>query len=193
MTQLELQQRGLLDLIKGRGTPPTEPYLVSVAGSKGLGMIREIAVWWRAFQIEAQCYFTSRLLKSYRRFDSLITAYFKGNATSPFVEELSRSFLLWLQAEEDSLIHSVTQFEYAFLEVRSNSDVVFEVLWDRNPDEVFQALEGRRELPAQDDKYAYRMRIGRNLPGMFVCTRGPGRPETSSRTVSADGCAGAKA
>jgi hypothetical protein len=171
MTQLELQQRGLLDLIKGRGSPPAEPYLRSVASSKGLCMIREIAVWWRAFQIETQCYFTSRLLKSYVRFDSLITAYFRGNATSPFVEELSRGFLLWLQADKDSLVRSVTQFEYAFLEVRGKSDMVFEVLWDRNPDEVFQALEERRELPKRDSKYAYRMRVGRKLPGTFVCTR----------------------
>jgi hypothetical protein len=171
MTQLELQQRGLLDLIKSRGAPPSEPYLVSVAGSAGLGMIRAIAIWWRAFQLEAQCYFTSRLLKSCGRFDSLVTAYFKENATSPFVEELSRGFLLWLQAEEDSLIRSVTHFEYAFLEVRGNSDAVFEVLWDRNPDEVFLALEGRRELPTRDNKYGYRMRVGRSLPDMFECTR----------------------
>jgi hypothetical protein len=171
MTQLEMQQRGLLDLIKGRGAPPSEPYLVSVAGSTGLGMIREIAIWWRAFQLEAQCYFTSRLLKSHGRFDSLVTAYFKQNATSPFVEELSRSFLLWLQAEEDSLIRSVAQFEYAFLEARGNSDAVFEIVWDRNPDEVFLALEGRGELPTRDGKYAYRMRVGRKLPGTFECTR----------------------
>lgn len=171
MTPLELQQRGLLDLIKSRGAPPSEPYLVTVARSAGLGMIREIAIWWRAFQLEAQCYFTSRLLKSCGRFDLLITAYFKENATSPFVEELSRDFLLWLQAEEDPLIRSVAQFEYAFLEVRGSSDVVFEVLWDRDPDEVFLALERRLEPPTRDSKYAYRMRVGRNLPGTFVCTR----------------------
>jgi hypothetical protein len=47
MTQLELQQRGLLDLIKGRGSPSAEPYLMSVASSKGLCMIQEIAVWER--------------------------------------------------------------------------------------------------------------------------------------------------
>jgi hypothetical protein len=171
MTQLELQQRGLLDLIKSRGAPPSEPYLVSVAGSAGLGMIREIAIWWRAFQLEAQCYFTSRLLKSYGQFDALVSAYFKENATSPFVEELSRDFLLWLQAEGDSLIRSVAQFEYAFLEVRGNSDAVYEVLWDRNPDEVFLALEGLSELPKRDGNYSYCMRVGRSLPGTFVCTR----------------------
>lgn len=171
MTQLELQQRGLLDLIKSRGKPPTDPYLVSVAGSAGLGMVREIAIWWRTFQIEAQCYFTSRVLKSLGRFDALIIAYFNEHATSPFVEELSRGFLAWLQAEDDPLIRSVAWFEYGFLEVRANSDVVFEVPWDRNPDAVFLALEGRRELPARDGMYAYRMRIGRSLPGTFVCTR----------------------
>ena len=171
MTPLELQQRGLLDLIKRRGAPPDDPYLVSVAGSAGMGMLREIAIWWRAFQLEAQCYFTARLLKTLGRFDALIRAYFNENATSPYIEELSRDFLVWLQAEEDPLIRSVAQFESAFQEVRAGSDVVFEISWDRHPDEVFLALEGRQELPAPDGKYSYRMQVGRTLPGTFVCTR----------------------
>ncbi len=87
MTQLEAHQRGLLDLIKSRGDPSDDPYLRRVAGSRELAMIREIAVWWRALQLETQCYFTSRLLKRLGCFDELIVTYFKRNATSP----LSRS------------------------------------------------------------------------------------------------------
>jgi len=61
MTQLEQQQRGLLNLIKNRGLPTDDVYLRQIAGSRELAMVREIAVWWRAFQIEDQCHFTSRL------------------------------------------------------------------------------------------------------------------------------------
>ena len=49
MTPLEIQQRGLLDLIKSRGDPPADAYLRSVAGSPQLAMLRTIALWWRAF------------------------------------------------------------------------------------------------------------------------------------------------
>ena len=62
MTRLELYQRGLLDLVKKRGVAPEDPYLRHVAESRALVVVREIAVWWRVFQIEAQCRFTSRLL-----------------------------------------------------------------------------------------------------------------------------------
>ena len=84
---------GLLALIKGRGAPPDDPYLQRVAGSRELAMVREIALWWRTFQLEAQCRFTSRLLKRLGSFQALVAAYFDNNATSPFVEELSLGFL----------------------------------------------------------------------------------------------------
>ena len=84
MTHLERQQRGLLNLIKNRGVSPDDPYLVHVAGSRELALVREIAVWWRAFQIEGQCRFTSRLLKRYQCFDTVVANYFNNNSTSPF-------------------------------------------------------------------------------------------------------------
>jgi hypothetical protein len=171
MTALEIQQRGLLGLIKGRGALPADPYLGQVAGSAGLAMIRGIAIWWREFQLEAQCYFTTRLLKRIGSFESLVTSYFNANSTSPFVEELSMDFLSSLYSNADPLIHAVAQFEGAFLEVRAGSDTFFEVLWDRNPDQVFLALEGRAEIPPAETEHIYRMRIGRNLPGLFECSR----------------------
>jgi hypothetical protein len=171
MTPLELQQRGLLDLIKRRGATPTDPYLSCVAGSPGLAMIREIAIWWREFQISVQCYFSSHLLKHLGSFDSLVTNYFNGRATSPFVEALSREFLLFLQDQANPLVRSVSEFERAFLEVRAGSQESFEVLWDRNPDAVFLALNSGGPLPARESSCVYRLRIGRDLPGTFQCTR----------------------
>lgn len=171
MTHLEIQQRGLRDLIKDRGALPADSYLGQVAGSAGLAMIREIAIWWRKFQLEAQCYFTTRLLKHLGSFDSLVVSYFDANSTSPFVEELSLDFLASLYVHPEPLIQAVAQFEGAFLKVRAGSDTLFEVLWDRNPDQVFVALEGRAEIPPADAEHIYRMQIGRNLPRLFECSR----------------------
>ena len=171
MTPLELQQRGLLDLIKKRGGPPSDAYLSTVAESAGLEMIREIAIWWRELQISAQCYFTSRLLKRLGIFEAMVTDYFNESATSPFVEELSHDFLLFAEEHGDALVRSVAQFESGFLEARAGSTKVYDVLWDRHPDEVFGALESGRPLPDADASCAYRLRIGRELPGMFQCTR----------------------
>jgi hypothetical protein len=171
MTHLERQQRGLLNLIKNRGVPPDDPYLVHVAGSRELALVREIAVWWRAFQIEGQCRFTSRLLKRYQCFDTVVANYFNNNSTSPFIEELSPDFLSSLGDHGDSLIRAVSQFEFALLKVRAGSAEHFEVDWDRNPDRVLLALEEASEIPAPETGCHYRMRIAYDLPHMVACAR----------------------
>jgi hypothetical protein len=171
MTGLERQQRGLLALLKGRDCPADDPYLQQIAGSRQLGMLREIAIWWRAYQIEVQCHFTSRLLKRLGSFDLLVSAYFDNHATSPFVEELSLGFLESLRMHDDSLVRVVSQFEYGFLKVRSGSNEFFETLWDRNPDLVFLALESGSALPASEPRGHYRLQVTLTLPHLFVCSR----------------------
>jgi len=171
MTQLERQQRGLLDLIKKRGAPPEDVYLRQVANSRELTMVREIAVWWRAFQIEDQCRFTSRLLKRLECFEDVVINYFNNHRTSPFIEELSQDFLDSLRDHPDWLIRAVSQFELALLKVRTDSAVCFEVLWDRNPDNLILALEEHNPLPPPEIGCLYRMQIARNLPRIVSCTR----------------------
>jgi hypothetical protein len=169
MTQLERQQRGLLNLIKNRGAPPEDAYLRQVANSRELAMVREIAVWWREFQIEDQCYFTSRLLKRRECFEDVVMTYFNNHRTSPFIEELSQDFLNSLRDHPDWLIRAVSEFELALLKVRTGSAECFEVLWDRYPEKVILALEENSRLPPPEIGCLYRMRIGRDLPRMVVC------------------------
>jgi hypothetical protein len=171
MTRLERQQRGLLDLIKKRGAPSDDAYLQQLTGSRELAMVREIALWWRRFQLEDQCPFTSRLLKRLGAFEAMVATYFSQNATFPFVEELSRDFLSWLRNDRNQLIQAVSQFERALMEVRAGSAETFEVLWDRHPDLVLRALDQGSELPAPEQECLYRMRIDRDLPHMIACTR----------------------
>jgi hypothetical protein len=171
MTQLERQQRGLLNLIKNRGVPLDDAYLRQVAGSRELAMVREIAVWWRAFQIEDQCHFTSRLLKRCQCFDTVVTNYFNNNSTSPFIEELSHDFLSSLRDHCDCLIRAVSQFEFALLKVKAGSAEHFEVDWDRHPNRVILALEEGSDLPAPETGCLYRMRIAHDLPHMVACAR----------------------
>lgn len=170
VTELEIQQRGLLALIKGRSAPTEDSYFRRVEGSRELAMVREIALWWRAFQLEVKCPFASRFLKRLGRFDALVAAYFDNNATSPFVEELSRDFLALLRVDEDPLVRDVSLFEYALLEVRAGSSRIFEVLWDRHPDRFFGALNEGSAIPPAEPGRCYRMRIARNLPHMVSCT-----------------------
>ena len=167
---LECYQRGLLDLLKERGIG-CEDYLRGVAGTREIAVVREIAVWWRVFQLEAQCPFTARLLKRRGCFQELVASHFNNNFTSPFVEELSRGFVLSLRFHDDPLIASVAQFEYAWLEVRDCSARVFEVLWDRHPDLVFHALDNGSNLPEPETGCFYCMEVAQDVPGMIACKR----------------------
>lgn len=171
MMTLEAQQRGLLDLIKKRGASPVDPYLRQVEGSAQLAMVREIAVWWRVFAVEAQCRFTSRLLKRLGFFQETVAFYFDNNLTSPFVEELSVDFLHSLRAHPNLLLRAVSQSEHALLQCKAGSGDAVEILWDRHPDRVFQALEDGSELPPAEAGGIYRLRIDRELRGMVACTR----------------------
>ncbi|MGA8533604.1 MAG: hypothetical protein WB615_05805 [Candidatus Tumulicola sp.] len=171
MTQLELRQRGLLDLVKNRGAIPDDAYLREVACSRELAIVREIALWWRTMQLEAQCRFTARLLKRLGVLDATVTSYFNANATSSFVEELSRDFLRSLRMHADPLVQAVSQFEYAFMEVHAASAEAFEVCWDRHPNDVFVALLKGTEFPPAELGRVYRMRIARDIPNLLTCSR----------------------
>jgi hypothetical protein len=171
MTRLELWQRGLLDLIKDRGIAPKDSYLVRMARSPEIAIVREIALWWRAFDLEANCGFSARLLKRLGRFHVLVAEYFNDNATSPFAEEVSLDFLTWLQGDDDPFVRTVSFFEREVLLARGGASGVFEVCWDRNPDLVFRALAEGTEIPRKEPGYVYRMAIASNLPHFVTCTR----------------------
>jgi len=171
MLTLEAHQRGLLDLVKKRGASPVDPYLRQVEGSPQLAMVREIALWWRVFALEAQCRFTSRLLKRLGIFHETVAFYFDNNPTSPFVEELSVDFLHSLGAHRDPLLRAVSQSERALLECKAGCGSAVEILWDRHPDRVFQALENGSQLPPAEPRVVYRLRIDLNLPGWVACSR----------------------
>jgi len=171
MTTLETYQRGLLDLVKSRGGPPTDPYLRRVAGGAEIAVVREIAIWWRTFQIESQCPLVSRVLKHYGCFNQTVTQYFDANRTSPFVEELTHQFLASLCEHNDLFLRSVSRFEQALLRARAGPEETQVILFDRNPESVFLALEGTGILPPAEPERLYRMTVDRRLPGMFRCTR----------------------
>ncbi len=173
---LEAQQRGLLDLVKNRGASPADPYLRQLEGSPQLAMVREIALWWRMFALDAQCRFTSRLLKRLGLFEKTGAFYFDHYPTSPFVEELSVDFLHSLRVHPDPLLRAVSQSERALLQCKAGSGDTVEILWDRHPNRVFHALESGSELPPAEAGGTYRLRIDRELPGLVACTR-----ETVSR------------
>ncbi len=171
MKPLELQQRGLLALLKNRGGVPDDPYLCEVARSRELAMLRKIALWWVAYALEAQCRYTTRLLKRLGSLNGIVAEYFDRNKTSPFVEELSLGFLGCVARTGDPLIRPVAQFESALLAIRVGAVAVHEILWDRHPERVIVALEAGDVLPPPEHGILYRMRVDKDLQGLVACNR----------------------
>ena len=166
-----MQQRGLLDLVKGRGAPPDDTYLKRVARSRELAMVRSIARWWRAYTLERQCPFTSKLLRREERFDRLVADYFDANATSPFAEEVGLDFLRRLEATEAPLTRAVARFDRALLELRMGSGDDADLRWDRHPGDLFTAIESGGALPPVEVGSVYRMRVLGPAPGRIECVR----------------------
>jgi hypothetical protein len=171
MIGLETYQRGLLELLKQRGPAPADPYLRRVADSRELAMLRDIAMWWRVFQLEVQCHFTARLLRRLGCFDASVLSYFNHNNTSPFVEELSRDFLRSLFTHPEPLVRATSCFEYALSQVLGGSTEDFEIPWDRNPDSVFLSLDRGTALPAAELDHSYLMLVSQSIPDRISCTR----------------------
>ncbi len=182
MTTLETYQRGLLDLVKNRKLLQTDPYLRRVENGPEIAIVREIAIWWRAFQIETQCPLVTRVLKHYGCFNQTVAQYFDSNRTSPFVEELTHHFVVSLSEHADPFLRSVCQFEHALLRVRSGYGEAKVILFDRNPDSALWALEKTGRVPPPEPGVLYHMTVDRHLPGMFQCTREEvvGEGETSN-------------
>jgi hypothetical protein len=162
MSRLAHQQRAVLALLKSRSFDLSgDDWLKRISQSKELVMLREIARWWRQYQVTAQCRFTALLLKRTGRFEESVNQFFEESATSPFIEEMARGFLKTLSTRGEPLVREVAQTELGLMDVRQDRRT--EVDWDRHPDMVFAALETGAELPERDEEYEYHLVIGRTL------------------------------
>jgi hypothetical protein len=170
MTDLAQLQRGLLSLLKARPiAAPTDTYFERVAASNELSLAREIALWWRAYSLETYCVFTSTLLKRFGLFDKVIEAFFCSAATSPFIEQLSQDFLMWVSGHRDPLVASIASFERALLRVKRGDSRVYQLEWNRNPESLMSAILQGRELPRVETDRVYRMTISASIPKLVSC------------------------
>lgn len=150
--ELALLQRTLQALIKGtcRVTEDSPSYIRTVAASGHLAMVRDVVQWWRAFQVSRFCVLTSSVLQRQARFDSVVAAYLRERCFSPFIDEFGVDFLDWIASDPDRLVQSVAQFELTLLELKRGAGEGRTVQWDRDPEQVLDALLSRADLPPPD-------------------------------------------
>jgi hypothetical protein len=170
MSTLAEYQRNMLALIKGRPLPViADQHMLELARSRGLGLLREVAVWWRGFAVESACPWTARLLKKLGRFQTTVEAFYRGQDVSPYVEKAGEQFLFKMSASPEPLVSAMARLELALMRVRQGSTDDYLVEWDRNPELVFQALRSGSELPPEEPGMRYRTYISRDIPGLVRC------------------------
>jgi len=162
-------QRKLLSLIKGsyRAAPGDDPYLKAVDGSAQLELVREIATWWRIFDLERYCTLTSRLLKQRGGYETTVDRFVKTHAISPFINELAESFLLDLGESDDLLLREVALFELALTRVRRGDPESYVIDWQHDPVAVLTSLAKEQPVEAVETPERYRVTISASLEGSF--------------------------
>lgn len=172
MLTLEEQQKSLLAILRGSASNlHSDPWLHSAPGSPGLKMIHSIALWWQRFQIEWQCRYTSRLMKRLGCFESYLEAHFRKHPAPPSVEAMTAQFLSSLQRHKDPLLRAVASLELACIKSKIASAHTTTIFWDRDPNQVMDALDRFARLPDPEPKVRYILRMGANLPDGISCKR----------------------
>jgi hypothetical protein len=170
MNGLAQSQDSMLRLIKARPVNTTDSYLDLVESSGELAAIREIALWWSTYHLQRTCIHTARLMRRLGLFDQAVAEFCAGTAASPFSEEIGMQFVAAMSKHADPLVASMAQLEAALLKVRGGSAARYSIEWDRNPNDVFRALEQSGELPASEGMPCYFVEVAANIRGMVCCT-----------------------
>jgi hypothetical protein len=134
-------------------------------------MIHSIAQWWQRFQIESQCRYTSRMMKRLGYFEQYVAEYFRIHPAPPSIEELSGRFLWSLRDHEDPVLRAVAQLELTCIQVSDERARGAIIYWDRNPNEVMDALDRFEPLPTREPGVRYILRMGPDLPDGVSCVR----------------------
>jgi hypothetical protein len=162
-------QRKLLGMIKGtyQPTEEDEPYLQTLNDSDNLDLVREIATWWRIFDLERYCILTSRLLKQRGTYESTVDRFVKTHAISPFINELGEAFMQDLSGSDDSLLAEVAAFELALTRVKRGDKSNHIINWEHNPAIVLSSLANEIPIEAEIPGGHYRVTVSAGLQGMF--------------------------
>jgi hypothetical protein len=119
--------------------------------------------------LESICPWTMRLLKRLGRFECSVEQFCLGQNVSPCAEKAGEQFLFAMSASREPLVLAMARFELALMRVRQGGADEYLVIWDRNPELLFQSLRSGSDLPPVEASVHYRTCIARDIPGLVSC------------------------
>ena len=164
---LQTKIRDFLKMPVPSPAPDDPPYIHQLARSEELTLAREIAHWWRAYQIEQFCPLTATWLQLQDQLDEKVTRFYENTNVSAFIEQASADFLDFLPADADSITRSIARFEKALIEVRRGEKKEYEIEWNMNPYMVLDALLERRKPDLETGQGRYVTAVSSQNPEFF--------------------------
>jgi hypothetical protein len=125
----------------------------------------------RSIELQRACIHTVRLMTRLGLLGQAVAEFRTRREASPFWEEVGRQFVAKMSEHADPLVASMAQFEAMLRKVRDGKPGRYSVEWDRNPNDVFKALEEGADLPESEGMSCYFVEVGAEIPGLVCCTR----------------------
>jgi hypothetical protein len=140
-------------------------------------MTHSVSLWWRRMQLERRCRYTTRLMKRLGCFDESVSTHLRVHPAPPSVDEMCAQFLSSLKNHKDPVLRAVAALELACIwpvdpfapfGARPRTATIY---WDRNPNQVMDALDRSARLPDPEPRVRYLLRMGPDLPSGVTCVR----------------------
>jgi uncharacterized protein (UPF0276 family) len=158
---LHEHQRAMRDLIRGHATAP-DPYIALAADSVAVAVTRDTIRGWRKFRLDRNCRLTTAVLHKRGAYDPVFAAM-DDVPLSPFIEDLSDTFLGAAMASADPLVTTIAAFERAILCDRDDETTID---WPCDPYPILGALLQGEDLP-EVTPAPHRTIVSRTIPGLF--------------------------
>jgi len=163
-------QGKLLGLIKSTYEPVAQDgaYLRELRTSRELGLVKEISIWWRCYQVENYCPLTAAWLKYQDVFETTVEQYYQSTNVPAYIEQAGMAFLGYvLSVLADPLAHSVAAFERALIHVKRGDRCEHIVFWDGDPYAVLSLLLHKIPYEQAAARGRYQVTVSHTIPGMF--------------------------
>lgn len=144
-------------------------YERELAQSPSLAVVRDIARWWRAYQLERYCLITSGLLQVQGDFEAAVADFYETTQNVPaWIEDAGDAFLRFIARRPDPVAASLAEFEAALIAARKGELMSGRVIdWNVHPYEVLRTALSQK-MANEWTPGRFQTLVSSNIDGYFT-------------------------